>query len=167
MRERGAAAAVCPTSNLFLGSGYFDFAAADQAQMRYGLASDVGGGTSFSPFQTMLAAYYVGREGQAKTGISIPPATLWWQHTAGAAQALGLGGVVGNLLPGCEADFIAINPRATPLLARRTAQAGSLDELLFALIVLGDDRAVAHTLVQGQVVETTSQRVGRSHQGRA
>ena len=152
MRERRAAAAVCPTSNLFLGSGYFDFAAADQAQMRYGLASDVGGGTSFSPFQTMLAAYYVGREGQAKTGISIPPADLWWQHTAGAAQALGLGGVVGNLLPGCEADFIAINPRATPLLARRTAQAASLDELLFALIVLGDDRAVAHTLVQGQVL---------------
>ena len=67
--------------------------------------------------------------------------------------ALGLGGVVGNLLPGCEADFIAINPRATPLLARRTAQAGSLDELLFALIVLGDDRAVAHTLVQGQVLD--------------
>jgi guanine deaminase len=101
----------------------------------------------------MLAAYYVGREGLAKTGISIPPATLWWLHTAGAAQALGLGGVVGNLLPGCEADFIAINPRATPLLARRTAQASNLDELLFALIVLGDDRAVAHTLVQGQVLD--------------
>ena len=60
---------------------------------------------------------------------------------------------MGNLLPGCEADFIAINPRATPLLARRTAQASNLDELLFALIVLGDDRAVAHTVVQGQVVE--------------
>jgi guanine deaminase len=95
----------------------------------------------------------VGREGQAKTGISIPPAALWWQHTAGAALALDLGGVVGNLLPGCEADLIAINPRATPLLARRTAQASNLDELLFALIVLGDDRAVAHTLVQGQVVD--------------
>jgi guanine deaminase len=80
---------------------------------------------------------------------------LWWQHTAGAAKALGLDGVVGNLLPGCEADFIAINPRATPLLARRTAQAGSLDELLFALIVLGDDRTVAHTLVQGQMVGAT------------
>lgn len=153
MRERGAAAAVCPTSNLFLGSGYFDFVAADAAGMRYGLASDVGGGTSFSPFQTMLAAYYAGREGQAKTGISIPPAVLWWQHTAGAAQALGLDGVVGNLLPGCEADFIAVNPHATPLLARRTAQACTLDELLFALIVLGDDRAVAHTVVQGRAVD--------------
>ena len=115
--------------------------------MRYGLASDVGGGTSFSPFQTMLAAYYVGREGQAKAGISISPAALWWQHTAGAAQALGLGGVVGNLLPGCEADFVVLNPSATPLLARKTALASSLAELLFALIVLGDDRAVQRTVI--------------------
>jgi cytosine/adenosine deaminase-related metal-dependent hydrolase len=114
----------------------------------------------------MLAAYYVGREGQAKAGISIPPAALWWQHTAGAARALGLSGVVGNLLPGCEADFIAINTRATPLLARRTAQAGSLDELLFALrsaveaTILtksdtlaswGDDQAWAH--VRKRLVE--------------
>jgi guanine deaminase len=101
----------------------------------------------------MLAAYDVGRDGPAKTGISIAPSALWWQRAAGAAQALGLEGVVGNLLPLCEADFIAINPRATPLLARRTGQASNLDELLFALIVLGDDRAVAHTLVQGQVID--------------
>ncbi len=146
MQQTGSAAAVSPTSNLFLGSGFFDYAAADAASMRYGLASDVGGGTSFSPFHTMLAAYYVGREGQTKTGLSLTPSQLWWQHTAGAAQALGLGGVVGNLQPGCEADFVLLNPQATPLLARKTAQANSLDELLFALIVLGDDRAVARTV---------------------
>jgi guanine deaminase len=146
MQQTGAAAAVSPTSNLFLGSGFFDYAAADAAGMRYGLASDVGGGTSFSPFHTMLAAYYVGREGQTKTGLSLTPGQLWWQHTAGAAQALGLGGVVGNLQPGCEADFVLLNPQATPLLARKTAQANSLDELLFALIVLGDDRVVARTV---------------------
>jgi guanine deaminase len=147
MRSTGAAAAISPTSNLFLGSGFFDYAAADAAGMRYGLASDVGGGTSFSPFHTMLAAYYVGREGQTKTGLSLTPAQLWWQHTAGAAQALGLGGLVGNLQPGCEADFVLLNPQATPLLARKTAQASSLDELLFALIVLGDDRVVARTVL--------------------
>ena len=147
MQQTGSAAAVSPTSNLFLGSGFFDYAAADAANMRYGLASDVGGGTSFSPFHTMLAAYYVGREGQTKTGLSLTPSQLWWQHTAGAAQALGLGGVVGNLQPGCEADFVLLNPQATPLLARKTAQANSLDELLFALIVLGDDRAVARTVI--------------------
>lgn len=142
MRDTGAVAAVSPTSNLFLGSGFFDYAEADRVGMGYGLASDVGGGTSFSPFHTMLAAYYVGREGQAKRGLSLSPQHLWWQHTAGAARALGLAGVVGNLQPGCEADFIVLNPQATPLLARKTALAGSLEELLFALIVLGDDRLI-------------------------
>jgi guanine deaminase len=146
MRESGAAAAVSPTSNLFLGSGFFDYAAADAAGMRYGLASDVGGGTSFSPFHTMLAAYTVGREGHTKPGLSLSPGQLWWQHTAGAARALGLQGVVGNLTPGHEADFVVLDPQATPLLARRTAQADSLDELLFALIVLGDDRVVVRTV---------------------
>ena len=147
MRDTGAVAAVSPTSNLFLGSGFFDYAEADRVGMGYGLASDVGGGTSFSPFHTMLAAYYVGREGQAKRGLSLSPQHLWWQHTAGAAKALGLAGVVGNLQPGCEADFIVLNPQATPLLARRTAQAGSIDELLFAMIVLGDDRLVEKTVI--------------------
>jgi len=146
MRDTGAAAAVSPTSNLFLGSGFFDYAAADAAGMRYGLASDVGGGTSFSPFHTMLAAYTVGREGHTKPGLSLSPGQLWWQHTAGAARALGLQGVVGNLTPGHEADFVVLDPQATPLLARRTAQADSLDELLFALIVLGDDRVVVRTV---------------------
>ena len=147
MRDTGAAAAVSPTSNLFLGSGFFDYAGAERTGFAYGLASDVGGGTSLSPFRTMLAAYYVGREGQTKTGISLSPQHLWWQHTAGAAQALGLGGVVGNLQPGCEADFVVLQPRCTALLERRTASARDLDELLFAMIVLGDDRLVERTVI--------------------
>ena len=162
MRDTGAAAAVSPTSNLFLGSGFFDYASADRVGFGYGLASDVGGGTSFSPFHTMLAAYYVGRtavEGlQARQGLSLSPQQLWWQHTAGAAKALGLAGVVGNLQPGCEADFVVLNPQATPLLARRTQQARSLDELLFALIVLGDDRVVESTVIS----QTGSKIEGRS-----
>jgi guanine deaminase len=159
MHAMGAAAAVCPTSNLFLGSGYFDYRAADDAGMTYALASDVGGGTSFSPFHTMLAAYYTGRAtvktalfqgGQPKLGMSLSPQHLWWQHTAGAAKALDLEGVIGNLAVGCEADFIILNPQATPLLARRTARAESLDELLFAMIVLGDDRLVEKTVISEQ-----------------
>ena len=149
MRSSGAAAAVSPTSNLFLGSGFFDYSGAERAGFLYGLASDVGGGTSFSPFHTMLAAYYVGREGQTKSGVSLSPQNLWWQHTAGAARALGLSGVVGNLLPGCEADFIVLNPKATPLLERKSGLAGSLDELLFGLIVLGDDRVMEKTVICG------------------
>jgi guanine deaminase len=99
----------------------------------------------------MLAAYYVGREGQTKPGVSLGPQNLWWQHTAGAAQALGLEGVIGNLAPGCEADFIVIDPKATPLLARKTANARGLDELLFSLIVLADDRAVTAVAVDGVI----------------
>ncbi|MDD2729003.1 guanine deaminase [Malikia sp.] len=158
LRESGSAAAVCPTSNFFLGSGCFDFERADRAGLRYGLASDVGGGTSFSPFRTMLAAYEAGRAsftggGSAKVGVSLAPSRLWWRHTAGAARALGLDGVVGNLVPGAEADFVLLDPRATPLLARRTAQASDLEELLFALIVLGDERAVARTVKAGSLVD--------------
>ena len=151
MRETKTASAVSPTSNLFLGSGFFDFEGADRIGYHYGLASDVGGGTSFSPFATMMAAYYVGRttvEGlQAKPGVSIAPSQLWWRHTGGAAQALGLDGVIGNLQPGCEGDFIVINPAATPLLARKTARAQNLEELLFSLIVLGDDRLIERTVI--------------------
>ena len=147
MRSSGAAAAVSPSSNLFLGSGFFDYAGANRTGFAYGLASDVGGGTSFSPFRTMLAAYYVGREGQTKAGLSLSPQHLWWQHTAGAARAMGLDGVVGNLLPGCEADFVVINPAATPLLARKTSLASKLDELLFSMIVLGDDRLIEKTVI--------------------
>ena len=151
MRDTQTAAAVCPTSNLFLGSGFFDFAGAERVPFAHALASDVGGGTSFSPFVTMRAAYFAGRAAttglEPKPGVSLSPERLWWLHTAGAAQALDLDGVVGNLQPGCEADFVVLNPEATPLLARRTRAAGSLAELLFALIVLGDDRVVERTVI--------------------
>jgi guanine deaminase len=152
MAEVGATAAISPTSNLFLGSGFFDYTASDEAGLHYGLASDVGGGTSFSPFHTMHAAYTVARQSVGRPGISLSPEHLWWQHTAGAADALDLSGQVGNLLPGCEADFVVLNPQATPLLARRTAQTETLAEWLFAMIVLGDERLIAHTVVQGQPV---------------
>jgi guanine deaminase len=149
LRERQTSAAVCPTSNLFLGSGFFDYAAAENHGLAYGLASDVGGGTSLSPFATMLAAFYVAQAAapQHRAAYSAKPQHLWWQHTAGAAHAVGLEGVVGNLAPGCDADVLVLNPQATPLLARRTAQANNLDELLFALIVLGDERVIERTLV--------------------
>ena len=152
MRATGASAAISPTSNLFLGSGFFDYAGADRIGFGYGLASDVGGGTSFSPFHTMLAAYYVGREGQINHGLSLSPQNLWWQHTAGAGRVLAVKGPdgqsqIGNLLPGCEADFVVLNPKSTPLLARKTALASNLDELLFSMIVLGDDRLIERTVI--------------------
>lgn len=145
MQQTQTAAAVSPTSNLFLGSGFFDFVAAQRCAMPWALASDVGAGTSFCPLQTMLAAYYVGRESQTKPGISLAPSTLWWHHTGAAAAALGLQQHIGNLQPGLEADFVVLDPQATPLLARRTQHAKDLEEYLFAMIVLGDSRVITHS----------------------
>jgi guanine deaminase len=137
------AAAVCPTSNLFLGSGAFDFTQAQASGHLFGLACDIGGGTSFSPFHTMLAAYYVAQS----NALTLTPSMLWHSHTRGAAKALDIEAHIGNVQVGLEADLILLDPAATPLLKRRTAAAKSLDELLFALIVLGDDRAIASHLL--------------------
>lgn len=145
MQACGASAAVCPTSNLFLGSGLFDFEQADVAGFDYGLASDVGGGTSFSPFRTMLAAFEVAR----LRGKTLSPSELWYRHTFGAARAMDLARDAGNLEVGMEADFIVLDNASTPLLARRSAIAESLEQWLFSMIVLGDDRAVADCYVAG------------------
>ncbi|MCG2586098.1 guanine deaminase [Massilia sp. TS11] len=146
MAASGAAAAVCPTSNLFLGSGLFDFARADASGMRLSLATDVGGGTSFSMLQTMNEAYKVARLG----GSYLPALRMFYLATLGAARAMQLEGTIGSFAAGAEADFIVLDPRATPLLARRTAHSASLEELLFALALLGDDRCVAATYVAGR-----------------
>jgi guanine deaminase len=141
LAEAGAAVAHCPTSNQFLGSGECDVAGLAADGVRVGLATDTGGGSSFSPFATMRAAYEVGQ----RRGTALTPARLWWLATAGAAGALRLEGTVGNLAPGLEADAVVLDPAAPPLLALRTARAETPTELLFALIVLGDDRAVLET----------------------
>ncbi|NYT84549.1 guanine deaminase [Pollutimonas harenae] len=147
MAETGTLAVHCPTSNLFLGSGLFDFAAANAAGVPVGLGTDVGGGTSFSMLQTMAAAHNVAR----MSGHHLSAHTLFYLATEGAAQGLDLGGQIGTLAPGAEADFIVLDPQATPLLARRTARADSLEEMLFALLTLGDDRAVAATYAAGRL----------------
>jgi guanine deaminase len=150
MAETRSAAAVCPTSNLFLGSGLFDFAAADAAAMPISLATDVGGGTSFSMLQTMNEAYKVAR----LKGHYLPALRMFYLATLGAARCMGLEGTIGHFATGAEADFIVLDPQATPLLARRAAGSDSLEELLFALALLGDDRAVAATYAAGRRVHS-------------
>ncbi|RKP50697.1 guanine deaminase [Trinickia fusca] len=148
MADTGAVASHCPTSNLFLGSGLFDFEKAGRAGMPVALGTDVGGGTSFSMLQTMNEAHKVAR----MTGHTLSATRMFWLATAGAAQALDLADTVGTLAPGSEADFVVLDDQATPLLARRTARAESLEEWLFALALLGDDRAVHATYAAGQCV---------------
>lgn len=146
--ETGAIAAHCPTSNLFLGSGLFDFERANARHMAVTLATDVGGGTSFSMLQTMNEAHKIAR----MTGHHLSATRMFWLATAGAAHALDLADTIGTLAPHAEADFVVLDPAATPLLARRTARAESLEELLFALALLSDDRAVYRTYAAGRCV---------------
>jgi guanine deaminase len=146
MSETGAVAAHCPTSNQFLGSGLFDFAAAEATAMPTTLATDVGGGSSFSMLQTMNEAHKVAR----LSGYHLSAERMFYLATEGAARALDLGGRIGTLAEGAEADFVVLDPQATPLLARRTASAESLEELLFAFAMLGDDRAIQATYAAGR-----------------
>jgi guanine deaminase len=150
MAASGAAASFCPTSNLFLGSGLFDRAAARRHGMRVTLGSDVGGGTSFSMFRTMHEAYKVAQ----LSGQSLGVLDALHLATLGAARALALDDRIGNLAEGKEADFVVIDPAATPLLARRFARARDLAERLFVLMMLADDRAVAATYVLGRRAHT-------------
>ena len=145
MGTAGASIAFCPTSNLFLGSGLFDLARADAHGVKIGIGTDVGAGTSFSMLATLGEAYKVGQ----LRGASLDPFRALYLATAGGARTLGLGDRIGGLQPGQEADFVLLDCAATPLLARRTAGATLVDRL-FALQILGDDRAISRTYVAGR-----------------
>ncbi len=146
--KAGSGIAFCPTSNLFLGSGLFHLAAAEAAGGRVGLASDVGAGTSLSLLATMNEAYKVGQLRRHRTSAF----KLFYMATLGAARALRLDDKIGNFTPGKEADFLVLDAKALPLLARRWSRATTIEEKLFALAILGDDRAVAETYVAGRRV---------------
>lgn len=155
MAQTQSATAICPTSNLFLGSGLFNFERADAHNMLLSLATDVGGGTSFSMLQTMNEAYKVARMG----GTHLSASRMFYLATLGAARSMQLEGVIGNFAVGAEADFIVLDLAATPLLARRMSRTDSLEELLFALALLGDDRAVLATYAAGCLVHARAQNV--------
>ena len=144
MAQAGAGIAFCPTSNMFLGSGLFDLAQADRHGVGLGIGTDIGAGTSPSVLKTLGAAYMTCQ----LRGASLDPFRALHLATAGGARVIGIADRVGALLPGQEADFVLLDESATPLLARRCAGA-SLHDRLFALQVLGDDRAVAATYLRG------------------
>jgi guanine deaminase len=147
MAQSGAAAAFCPTSNLQLGSGLFDLSAADAAGMRFAMGTDVGAGSSFSMLRTLAAAFQVAQLSQQ----TLPALRAFYLATLGGARTLGLESQVGSLAVGSEADFIILDLKPTPLIARRTAQARTLAEKLLILMTLGDERAVSRTYVLGRL----------------
>ena len=148
--ETGAKIAHCPTSNFFIGSGLFDIAStkAERRPVTVGLGTDVGGGTSFSMLQTMNEAYKMAQLGK----ISVTAIQSFYLATLGSAEALGMADRVGTLQVGHDADIVVLDPRATPLLELRSEVAESFEELLFALMICADDRAIEATYVAGETV---------------
>lgn len=141
-----SAIAFCPTSNLFLGSGLFSWRKARAHGLRVGFGSDIGGGTSFSPFRVMDEGYKVARlQSECEN-----PLRLWHAASAGGAAALGIANKIGNFASGKEADFITLNLSATPLIDRRMEQCKTLSEKMFALAVLGNDSVVQEVYIAGR-----------------
>jgi guanine deaminase len=149
LAHTGSQIAHCPSSNLFLGSGLFNWRAAQAAGVAVSLASDVGGGTHLSAPRSAAAAYSV----QALQGQRLTAWTALHAATRGAAEALHLGDQVGSLEPGLFADFTLWDRASGPVDGERqrvAALAGDLHEQVFAWMTLADDRHLAATWVAGQ-----------------
>jgi guanine deaminase len=154
LSNAGAAIAFCPSSNLFLGSGLFKLhqAKSKDLPIKVGLATDVGGGTSFSMLQTMSDGYKV----MQLQGQSLSVFKAFYLATLGAAKALSLEDKLGSFDVGKEADFTVLSVQATPLMTLRNPNPKSetlaeLSELAFAMVTVGDDRTITATYVAGNL----------------
>lgn len=146
MAETGSVAVFCPTSNLFLGSGLYDAEGLAAEGVRRAVATDIGGGTNYGLLRTLDEGYKV----LMLRGQKMAPLTGFWWATLGNAQALGMETRIGTLEEGTEADLVVLDPAATPAMSLRHERVQSLEEELFLLQVLADDRAVVQTYVAGR-----------------
>lgn len=154
MAESGAVAVHCPTSNLFLGSGLFPLKAIQRREkpVTVAVATDIGGGSSYSMFKTMDEAYKI----QQLLGERLNPLESFYHMTLGNAVALDLADRIGTLDKGTDADIVVLNAAATPAMRLRMETVTSLTEELFLLQTLGDDRAVVETYVAGKASKPQS-----------
>ncbi|MDB5472419.1 MAG: guaD [Caulobacter sp.] len=148
MGQARCACAFCPTSNLFLGSGLFDLERTRGFGVKVALGTDIGAGTSWSLLTTAAEAWKVGR----LKGTTLDPLTALYMAGRGGAEALGLADRIGAFEPGMEADFVVLDPGGVPGLGRHIAS--SLSERLFALMVLGGDRAVGRAYLAGNLAHS-------------
>jgi guanine deaminase len=146
LAEVGASVVHCPTSNTFIGSGLFDMGLAHS--LRVGLATDTGGGSSFSMLRTMAAAYEVAQ----LRGQALHPSQLWWLATQGSARALRAEHQIGNIAVGQEADLVVVNLASTPVIEQATRRAEDIWQAIFPTIILGDDRAIQAVWISGSLV---------------
>ena len=147
--EAGAVAVHCPTSNLFLGSGLFELDRLKQDGVRTAVATDIGGGTSYSMLRTLDEAYKV----QQLRGNRLPPLESFWQATRGNGEALDMVDRIGTLEAGSDADIVVLDAAATPAMAIRAETVSTLEEELFLLQTMGDDRSVKAVYVAGDRVK--------------
>ncbi len=145
LRETESSVSFCPTSNLFLGSGLLDIKKLEQQQVSYSVATDVGGGTSFSMLQTLSEAYKVTQLNNNK----LSPLKSLYLATLGNAKTLQLDDKIGSFKKGNEADFVVLDFNSTSIMSLKQKKCKTLAEKLFAMIILGDDRAVKATYVEG------------------
>ncbi|MDK1490037.1 guanine deaminase [Sinorhizobium sp. 7-81] len=153
MSETGSVAVFCPTSNLFLGSGLFPLRALMRRQkpVRVSVASDIGGGTSYSMLKTLDEAYKI----LQLQGERLNPFDSFYMMTRGNAEALSLVDRIGTLEPGTDADLTVLNMAATPAMALRAEVVNSLADELFLLQTMGDDRAIVETYVAGKPAKSS------------
>jgi guanine deaminase len=149
LAEIGAAVVHCPTSNTFIGSGLFDLMGLAKAAVSIGLATDTGGGSSFSMLRTMASAYEIGQ----LRGTARHPAQLMWLATEGSADALKMSGQIGHLGKGAVADITVLDLASTAAIAQRSARANDIWDALFPTIMMGDDRAIKDVWVAGRRVQ--------------
>ena len=142
----GSAVAHCPNSNLFLGSGLFSMKSAMEHGVRVGIGSDIGGGSELCILRALADSYKVARI----RGENISPLKSFYLATLGGAKALDLADKIGNFLVGKEADFVVLDKEATPLIKYRLSICKNLEELLFSMTMLGDDRLVNETWIMGE-----------------
>lgn len=146
MAETGSVAVFCPTSNLFLGSGLFDRDRLKASGVRMAVATDVGGGTSFSMLRTMDEGYKILQLREQR----LNPFQSFYMMTLGNARALSMEDKIGTLDEGTEADIVVLNSAATSSMRLRMAAGASLEQELFLLQTVGDDRAIVETYVAGK-----------------
>lgn len=146
MHATNSAIAFCPTSNLFLGSGLFPLQKTWDKQVKVGLGTDIGAGTSFNQLQTISEAYKV----QQLQGNKLSAFESLYHATLGGAKALHLDDKLGNFNVGKEADFVVLNLNATALQTLRQQRAKHIEDALFALFTMGDDRNIQATYIFGQ-----------------
>ncbi len=146
LREVDGSLIHCPTSNCFIGSGLFDMDGLKAGGHRVGLATDTGGGSSFSMLRTMAAAYEVAQ----LRGRALHPAELWWLATCGSAAALHASDKIGNIAVGMEADLVVLDLASTPAIAQASARADDIWQAVFPTIMMGDDRAISAVYLAGQ-----------------